>query len=90
MNDGKNEAFMKKKVYLLYTLCIIAGCAIGYFYTNLPPIDSEKPVVDVKVNVPEPTIIHDTIVKTKTKYKYVVRKNSCCGDCNHLQKDTLR
>lgn len=81
---------MKKNDIIIYTLCAMAGGLISYYSINLPPSGSEKPEVKVDVHVPEPTIIHDTIVITDTKYKYIIKKRCCCGECNNMQRDSVR
>lgn len=81
---------MKKKSTWVYIGCILIGALIGYFLIKLKPVDTNAPIVDVKVEVPEPMIIKDTITNTITntevKYKYL-NKDKCCCDCR--QKDTI-
>ena len=81
---------MKKKSTWVYIGCILIGALIGYFLIELKPVDTNAPIVDVKVEVPEPMIIKDTITNTITntevKYKYL-NKDKCCCDCR--QKDTI-
>ena len=81
---------MKKKSTWVYISCILIGALIGYFLIKLKPVDTNAPIVDVKVEVPEPMIIKDTITNTITntevKYKYL-NKDKCCCDC--CQKDTI-
>lgn len=69
------------KWLITYALCVIAGCYAAYKTISLPPAVSEKPAVDVKVHVPKPTVIHDTIIKPDVKYKYISKKSCCCGSC---------
>ena len=81
---------MKKKSTWVYIGCILIGALIGYFLIELKSVDTNAPIVDVKVEVPEPMIIKDTITNTITntevKYKYL-NKDKCCCDCR--QKDTI-
>jgi hypothetical protein len=68
----------------------LIGALIGYYLIKLKPVDTNAPIVDVKVEVPEPMIIKDTITNTITntevKYKYL-NKDKCYCDCR--QKDTI-
>lgn len=81
---------MKKKSTWIYIGCILIGALIGFFLIKLKPVDTNAPIVDVKVEVPEPMIIKDTITNTITntevKYKYLNKDKCCCG-CR--QKDTI-
>ena len=64
-----------------YILCIIIGGVFSFMIINLPSAKEDKPVVDVKVHVPEPTVIHDTVIQPEIKYKYIYRNSCCCGNC---------
>lgn len=64
-----------------YIVCIIAGCAVAYLTLSLPPSVSDKPAVDVNVHIPEPKVIHDTIIKPDVKYRYIYKNKCCCGTC---------
>lgn len=64
-----------------YASCVIVGCFVAFQTISLPPVVSEKTAVDLKVHVPEPTVIHDTIIKPDVKYKYISKKICCCGSC---------
>lgn len=81
---------MKKNSTWFYIGCIVIGTLIGFFLIELKPVDSDAPVVDVKVEVPEPVVIRDTIINTimntEVKYKYL-NKDKCCCDCR--QNDTI-
>lgn len=86
-------SFIKSKgiVGLLgYLLCIIIGGIFSFLIIDLPSTKEDKPAVDVKVQVPEPMIVHDTVTRFEIKYKYIYRDRCCCGSCisdstkNHL------
>lgn len=78
---------MKKKSTWIYLGCIVVGVLIGYFAIELKPVDTEIPKVDVKVDVPEPVVIKDTITNTKIEYKYIYKDRCCCESC---LKDTAK
>ena len=44
---------MKKNSTWFYIGCIVIGALIGFFLIELKPVDSDAPVVDVKVEVPD-------------------------------------
>lgn len=73
---------MKKRIlYTIYIICIIAGGFVGFFIIDLPPTNTERPVVDVKVEAAEPVLIRDTITKIDVKYRYLYRNRCCCETC---------
>lgn len=72
----------KKTIGMLgYLLCIIFGGVFSFLVIDFPPAIVDKPVVDVKVHVPEPTVIHDTVIRPEVKFKYVYRKRDYCCSC---------
>lgn len=72
---------MKKTFY--YITSILVGFIFAYNAVTLPQTSGDKQVVDVKVNVPKPTLIHDTIIKPDVKYKYIYRNICCCSSCSN-------
>ena len=78
---------MKKKLIIVYSICVVVGFLIGFFAINLQRSTTEKSVVDVKVKAAEPVVVRDTITKIDVKYKYIYQNRCCCGICN---KDTVR
>jgi len=82
--------FIKSKIsigVLGYLLCIFIGGVFSFLIIDLPSAKEDKPVVNVEVHVPEPTIIHDTIIQSDIKYKYIYRNRCCCGSC---MSDTIK
>ena len=73
---------MKNKSTWAYMGCILIGALIGFFLIELKPVDTNVPIVDVKVEVPEPVVVKDTITNTITntevKYKYINNGKCCC------------
>lgn len=71
----------KKKNALVYLCCVIIGALGGFKFINLQPSKVDTPAIDVKVDVPKPVVIRDTIIKKEVKYKYVYKKICCCDSC---------
>lgn len=78
---------MKKKSTWFYISCLVIGALIGYYFIRLKPVDTDVPKVDVKVEVPEPVVIRDTITNTEIKYKYIYKDRCSCECCI---KDTIK
>ena len=66
---------------LLYLGCVLIGALVGFFAVDLQPSIIEKPVVDVRVAVPDSVVIHDAITGTEVKYEYVNKTRCCCENC---------
>ena len=88
--SGQNY-MIKKRSTCVYLGCLLVGALIGYFAIELKPVDTDIPKVDVKIEVPEPVVIRDTItntiMNTAVKYKYIY-KDKCCYD--YCVKDTIK
>lgn len=76
---------MKKKNVEIYLGCIVLGVLIGYFVIELKHAESDIQKVEVKVDIPKPVVLRDTIINTEFKYIY---KDRCC--CEFCIKDTTK
>ena len=77
----------KTLTYFLYFVCVSLGVLVGHSAIELQPSSIEKPIVDVKVDVPDPIIIRDTLTKTEVKYKYITKYDNCCENCKKATQE---
>ncbi len=57
------------------------GGVFSFLVIDFPPSKVDKTVVDVKVAVPEPMVIHDTVIQPKVKFKYIYKNRDSCCSC---------